>query len=298
MLATLWKNVYAQIHSWTYVLIAILLIAGLVQLLVGRRRPWLGFGIRLFAFLSFGGILGLLSPWVDHHVNLIPAPLTAFSRSIVFPVFYDVPAYAMFVMLALILGSTLACGRLFCGWVCPIGAVQELVGKLRRRRLLTIPPRVALSARTLLVILFLVLLFSGSLLVYDWLDPARVFEWEGLNSVAVWAPLAVVLALSLFVHRPFCLLVCPVGLMAWAVERVSLSRIQLSKACDGCGDCLKATPCAALKDKLEPGALTSDCFACGECIQGCESGDIRMMWRFSSDRRLRERGSEVAGRTP
>ncbi|MFA6054327.1 MAG: 4Fe-4S binding protein, partial [Thermodesulfovibrionales bacterium] len=39
---------------------------------------------------------------------------------------------AFFLSLSLIL-ATVALGRVFCGWICPLGALHNIVGSLKRR---------------------------------------------------------------------------------------------------------------------------------------------------------------------
>jgi len=288
MLDVLWKNFYEQVHSWTYVTVFLLLLAGVGHLSLFRRRRWLPVVHRVVAFLLLGGVLASLFPRIVYYIDLNPLPLTAFSHSIVLPIYYGAPAIGMFVLLAVIMISTLAGGRLFCGWVCPVGFVQELTGKLRRRRLRVIPMRVGVALRIGLLIVFGGLLAWKSVILYDWIDPAKAFDWRGWNSTAVWLPFAFLVFASFIVHRPFCSAVCPVGLLAWAFERISLLELRVTATCNRCGDCLTATPCASLSQKVGAGRQTSDCFACGECVRECERDAIRWAWRYKREARRRE----------
>ncbi len=100
-----------------------------------------------------------------------PSPLCAFAKPILFslqegrlifpPVFAGVLA-----MIALL---SIAGNKLFCGWVCPIGALQEIVYLcFPRLKKLRIPFAAANSVRIGLLVLFVPLLL-GLRYVYLWL---------------------------------------------------------------------------------------------------------------------------------
>lgn len=105
-------------------------------------------------------------------------------------------------------------GNVYCGYLCPFGALQELVGDLRPRRLATAPDkaawqparRVKYGVLALLALLFGAtlqpVLASGDLLVSVF---ARVpTRWVALAGVAA-------LGLSFFYPRFWCRAVCPTG---------------------------------------------------------------------------------------
>lgn len=116
----------------------------------------------------------------------------------------------------------------YCTWLCPFGALQELVGKCFRRKLqLTARWYKWLGiARRVLWLLLMLLLWSG--VCFTWVDyePFAAF----MLTTASWAVLAIALvfvALSLVVNRPYCRFVCPTGTLlrlAQGTERVRLKK--------------------------------------------------------------------------
>lgn len=100
----------------------------------------------------------------------------------------------------------------YCAWICPFGSLQELAGKLRKRKT-KISPRVlkALDTfRSVLWIVLLTLLFIGW--GYQWID-YEIFTGFLVRS-ASWAVISVgvlFVVLSAFINRPFCRFVCPTG---------------------------------------------------------------------------------------
>jgi len=121
-----------------------------------------------------------------------------------------IPAFALALVTVVL---TLAVGRVWCGWICPLGTVLELFGP-RGRRGLPLKLR-QVKYYVLFTILFLALLGS---MAFMYFDPITVFI-RGLVSfitpaisLAVAVPLVLILLLNLFVERRFwCRYLCPLG---------------------------------------------------------------------------------------
>ncbi len=54
---------------------------------------------------------------------------------------------------------------------------------------------------------------------YDYFNPFELLHWHELGALAVWGPALAVAIASLFVYRPFCTFVCPLGLITWFFSR-------------------------------------------------------------------------------
>ena len=107
----------------------------------------------------------------------------------------------------------------YCANICPFGSVQELAGKLSRRKL-RITPRVLklLSVlRNLLWGVLMVLLLTGTCTA--WID-YELFTAFLYSSASVWVIVlaALFLVLSVWVPRPYCRFVCPTGALIKSVE--------------------------------------------------------------------------------
>ena len=88
--------------------------------------------------------------------------------------------------------------------------------------------------------------------------------------------LLITLMASLFIFRPFCHVVCPIGLYTWLLEHFSLVKIKVNKHdCKDCNLCIKKSSCPTVQSVLEEKRSRPDCFACGRCIEACPEKALR-----------------------
>ena len=172
--------------------------------------------------------------------------------------------------------------KLICGWGCPFGAIEELLYSLplvRRSKRRHLPFVWTNTLRSILFLVFLLVLggwLGGrpGLVIYHYINPFNLFSGEfALWSVA--AAIALFLAFSLVVYRPFCQLVCPFGWYSWLLEKLSIFAIRIDKErCNDCGACARACPLPAAAGRLAGKALPADCFSCGRCLNVCTRAAI------------------------
>ena len=160
-------------------------------------------------------------------------------------------------------------GRIFCGFLCPIGFIQEIIFSLREK--LGIKKNFSLpSFLNFLPLLILILTAAFSLvqhrLTFCSLDPFSVFFERKIN-IPLSALLATVLAVSFFVFRPFCRLICPYGAVISLLSRFSIFGLGANrKKCSQCHLCQKICPTKAIKDGK---VNTQNCFSCFRCQKNC-----------------------------
>lgn len=182
-------------------------------------------------------------------------------------------------------------GRLICGWLCPFGLVQEIMHLL--------PPKKKIKTfrgdRQLRWVKFAVL---GLLVIVltiirnepqfcKWLCPAGTLgagiplvslneQLQGLagglfiHKVAI---LAALLILSVFIYRPFCRYLCPLGAIYSLLNPLSLYRYTVDEqACTHCGACSRACPMAC-HPETKPNDM--ECIRCGKCADVCPTSAIK-----------------------
>ncbi len=185
--------------------------------------------------------------------------------------------FAFFAVLAVV-GN-----KLICGWVCPFGALQELLyhlpilRKLKKRK---VPFIISNTIRGALFVVAMLLLFGvlgpgEGFVIYHLLNPFNLFNLD-IETVSIGATIVVMLVVSLGFYRPFCQFICPFGFISWFLERLSIFRVKIDHdRCNNCGACIAACPLDAAKDRVAGKALPADCFSCARCLNVCPQDAIR-----------------------
>lgn len=188
-------------------------------------------------------------------------------------------------------------GRTVCGWLCPFGFIQDLLDKVPLPKLkkgswsrvlswgkyivlagfVIIAPIVLLNTTGVGIPAFCAYLCpAGTLEAGIPLVTANedlrfmlgaLFDWK----VGVLIALIVV---ALFVYRPFCRFICPLGALYSFFNRFALLRYRVdNEACTNCGACL-----AVCKVDIRT-VSDRECIQCGACVTSCQTGAIRFSLR-------------------
>ena len=192
----------------------------------------------------------------------------------------------------LFFGSTAAfiilLGRAVCGFLCPMGLIQDIMHKIRQRRKIEgIPPherlyRTVKPVKWLMVLLFLGLCFAGGNFC-NFCPAITVSPFLAGVSTSLYVSgflMIFVLIASFFKRRVWCL-VCPLGFLVGLFHRISLFRIKKDcTACTECGACWEACPMGikTIYTEREKSDVTeADCIMCGECIRSCPEDNALSM---------------------
>ncbi len=275
---TLWDFLtFPRFITKFYVMLFIGLTAFFLLKLKGMKQ---GVKLAILVISTFlFGILGNITTVFAMH----PSPICAATKSILYG--FGMP---LIIMVAVIFILTLIGPKLFCGWVCPVGALQELITMLTGKLgIKTCKPSIRI-AHTVRLIIFLGFVFlSGTAIIntafegnvyavslYDYFNPFHGFEFgadENLSGYIIhYGPLLLTIIFAFKLYRPFCHYVCPVGLFTHWIEQIAIFRIRFNKpTCTDCGICLEKTPCKAVPEILKQAAIRPDCFSCNDCIRTC-----------------------------
>jgi polyferredoxin len=162
-------------------------------------------------------------------------------------------------------------GRFFCGYLCPVGAVQELAylvpvpkGMPRKKILFQV-------IRGFMFLVFLVMAFAWSASLLEWFG---IHDFFRLLVTAGSLVFVVVLVLSLAFYRPFCRLVCPYGLLLSLGAIPGVLRLRRTDACIECKKCEKVCP----TDEAKRQDAKAECYLCGRCTEVCpKEGALKYM---------------------
>jgi ferredoxin len=187
-------------------------------------------------------------------------------------------AFIFFIALAVI-GN-----KLICGWVCPYGALQELIYSLpvfkKAKKSLKLSFVITNTIRAGLFLLMLFILFGvlgnkKRFVIYHDMNPFNLFD---LKFGSIWIALTIIITLAgaLVFYRPFCRVICPFGLFSWLAERISIFRIRIDREkCTDCGQCISACPLGAAEDIVLEKKMPEDCFSCARCLNKCPVDAIK-----------------------
>ena len=155
-----------------------------------------------------------------------------------------------FILMIIGLLTALLFGPVFCGWVCPLGTIQEWFSSLgkkifkKRRYNHFIPAkidRVLRYTRYLVLAWVIYMTATTSTLFFESIDPyfALFNFWSSEVAVGGLIVLGVTLLASLFIERPWCKYACPYGAVLGITNlfrifsiRRTASTCKLDGACD------------------------------------------------------------------
>jgi len=164
-------------------------------------------------------------------------------------------------------------GRVFCGWVCPVGFLTDLVEPLARRLR---RPVWALNWKLVSLVVMLGLTLLLGLPAFETLSPIGI----GVRALTFGAGGGLVLLILillvelLLVRRAWCRSLCPLGGLYSLLGRLSPVRVRYhADRCTHCGACSRV---CFVEEVLEPSLerglgqiRDGDCSRCGACVGVC-----------------------------
>ena len=168
-----------------------------------------------------------------------------------------------FVFIIAILILSVIFGPIWCGWLCWLGALQEFVYQKNKWNLLKTQKAQKILLRIqivafILLVLWVILTKRPVLCAYDpfiSIFRLKIFNWIGYITVPL------LLLSSLFIYRPFCRILCPIGLMLYMIKYLPFARKMKLENCTNCKKCYSYCKLHALHDKK----VENSCIMCGAC---------------------------------
>jgi len=184
-----------------------------------------------------------------------------------------------------VLGVALVAGRAFCGWMCPLGTIQDWLASLGRRisgekkhirgkqGKAWIPLRIPKTADKILryaKYLLLALILAASIYavyppLHDFCPVRALFSFK--MTPLLWSVLAAFLVTSLFVERVWCKYLCPLGATLAIFNKISPVKLVSSSACNQCGRC--DIECSMAIEDVPLHLDDAECIRCLECLDVC-----------------------------
>ncbi|MFX0124272.1 MAG: 4Fe-4S binding protein [Candidatus Hodarchaeota archaeon] len=193
---------------------------------------------------------------------------------------YLLPAIIVFCVL---LASSLLVGRIFCGFACPLGALQEIISKINFKSDIKAQKKVTYSVkvssqipiviRWLFLGVLILFAFSGVLLL-PLFNPFSGFSFYRTPSALVlpFLGLLTVSIASVFMYRPWCRFLCPFGAGSSLCSQAARSKYHRTEDCKECGLCEEICP----TQEAARGSKKGECYYCNRCIEICPHNAIKL----------------------
>lgn len=196
-------------------------------------------------------------------------------------------------------------GRAFCGWVCPVNLLLEIVDFARRKLRIDVREMpVPRHAKLWIALAVLGLSALTGVPVFEAFSPISAVNKGILFSAVtgVWVLLAIVLTELFWGYRVWCRSLCPLGGFYEALGRFGQVNVKIDPAacihCDACKHACLSDP-AILEpalDGCDAIVRAGDCMACGSCIDACPTRALSFtLGRASKPARPERRGMTRCG---
>ena len=231
---------------------------------------------------------------------------------------------------------TLVFGRIYCSVICPLGFLQDVLARLRRKKNKYSYSKEVRWLRYPVLVLFIIALVAGVGSLFQLLAPYSAYGriatmvlqpvWMLGNNVLgyvaeradsyafytvdVWMkslPVLIIALVTLVVlavlawrgGRTYCNTVCPVGTVLSLLARFSWLKVRFDKDnCKNCSLCSKNCKAACIDYKTHS-VDYSRCVVCGDCIDKCKFGALRLSPNsLSPDPSPSREGSASADESP
>jgi polyferredoxin len=240
------------------------------------RRMRLGVQIIFFALiLGISLYHNILDEGVSLHGICPFGGVVTFYNYITAGSFIKKVHYSSILIMYLVLFMAIIAGPVFCGWVCPLGSIQEWIGKIGRkvfkdRHNAFVPKKIDKILRYFRIIVLIWVVYitiQSAQLMFQNIDPyfALFNFWTGEVAISAILMLMAVLVGALFIERPWCKYLCPYGAFLGFFNKIRIFKIRRNDGtCIHCHKCNKSCP---MNLEIEGNKAVNDfqCISCLEC---------------------------------
>ena len=209
-----------------------------------------------------------------------PCMISSFENTILFFAGVEINWVSLIWFLGLI-PITYIFGRVFCGWICHLGALQEFLFRPGKWTIFTGRRSILVMKiiQYILLIALVIQLLIQQKIFWSKIDPflaiyqmMLAYNYEIISGILV----GLLLVTSLVSYRPFCRAACPIGLVLGWIEKIpGASVIGLKSDCANCSKCSNVCKIQAINQKEKETLVDNqECIMCGECLDACKKNEI------------------------
>lgn len=236
-------------------------------------------GIKHPSFVRFRGLFLIAGvAWFGFYRGGCNCMISSF-QDLISGIFNWSMVWSHLLWLGLLVVATYLFGRIWCGWLCHLGGVQDFLFRSPKLKIWATEKsqrylRVTRYTIFALWILQLILMRQNLFCQYDPFKTLFNLIFTDWVSIAL---LALLLLSSVLIYRPFCRTICPVGvILGWISRLLGARRMAIGSDCINCGLCAKECAMHAVKRCGEKSLIDNEnCIACGECATACRKNQIK-----------------------
>ncbi|WP_373898101.1 4Fe-4S binding protein [Haloimpatiens sp. FM7315] len=199
-----------------------------------------------------------------------------------------------FIILICVILLTVLFGRIFCGYICPLGTIQSLINKLGKKlkikqiKLNGKIHKVLQFAKYFVLAIVLVTTYRAGELILRTMDPWATFMHFGSGTeiftefLMGFIILMLIFITSLFIERAWCRYFCPLGAFLSLISVFRIFKVKRnSSTCVNCKKCTRNCP-MGLEVHNSSSTNSMECISCGECITECPKENVLEMKKGKS----------------
>ena len=199
-------------------------------------------------------------------------------------------------VLGIIMIFGLSLGRTICGWLCPLGLIQELLHKIPTPKIPKSRVTRALSyLKYVILAVFVVAIpmwygirhdmaipgfckyicpagtFEGAIALLSNPKNSSYFAMLGILFTRKFVIMLVIATACIFCYRSFCRFICPLGAIYGMFNRLALISVKVDESrCIGCGACVRSCK----MDVRHTG--DHECINCAKCMSVCNKNALSL----------------------
>lgn len=260
---SLWSDSHFKI---SVIVLLLTIVAGILVRFKTTRK------LKIFMLLGSIIYLGFIR-------GACPCMISSFQNTILYLNDVSVKPITMLWFLGL-LPLTYLLGKVWCGWVCHLGALQEFLFRPGTIKILQNQKSQLILKWVRIITLFVLIiqLIVTQTNIFIHYDPFKVaFNLFSANTLG-YILLVILLISSVLIYRPFCRTLCPVGLiLGWISYIPGAVKLNKNNTCIDCKSCGNACRQNAMIYENKKSVLNNeDCILCGDCMDSCNFNSLKI----------------------